>query len=58
VPSDWNHGRVALWLRSWVQTTFLDHGRVYLDGKIIPNVASDGTIKELSLEFHEKDTYP
>jgi Beta-galactosidase trimerisation domain len=46
VPANWNHGRVSLWLRSWDQTTFLDEGQVYLDGKIIPGVTPGGVAGE------------
>ncbi len=46
VPAAWDHGRVALWLRSWDQTTFLTTGRVYLDGKLIKDTSPDGVVGE------------
>jgi hypothetical protein len=33
VPAGWNAGRVTLWVQSWASDTFLDTGRVYLDGR-------------------------
>jgi hypothetical protein len=33
VPAAWNAGRVTLWVQSWNSDTFLDAGRVFLDGQ-------------------------
>jgi hypothetical protein len=33
VPATWNTGRVTLWVQSWNSDTFLDAGRVFLDGQ-------------------------
>ena len=33
VPAAWNAGQSALWITSWFNTTFVDNGRVWLDGR-------------------------
>jgi hypothetical protein len=35
VPSDWANGKIRLWIVSWVGSTFVDRGRVFLDGKVV-----------------------
>ncbi|CAN5421974.1 hypothetical protein BH11ARM2_BH11ARM2_31790 [soil metagenome] len=42
VPSRWTHGAVELWVQSWVSTTFLDKGRVFLDGKPLRDLDGNG----------------
>ena len=42
VPARWKTGEVDLWLQSWVDTTFVDQGRVYLDGKMVRDFKGDG----------------
>ena len=42
VPQEWDRGRVALWIRSWVSDTFLASGRVFVDGKPLGKASSDG----------------
>ena len=47
VPAHWKGGEVGLWLQSWFNTTFVDQGRVYLDGKMIRDFRPDGIMGEL-----------
>jgi len=42
VPAHWKTGTVGLWLQSWVDTTFVEQGRVYLDGKMVRDFNPDG----------------
>jgi hypothetical protein len=42
VPVDWNAGRVTLWIQSWNSDTFLDAGRVYLDGQPLGPASRSG----------------
>lgn len=42
VPAEWAGGSVSLWLQSWSGTTFLDRGRVYLDGELVRDFNADG----------------
>jgi hypothetical protein len=42
VPADWNHGRIILWMRSWVGETFIGKGRIFLDGKLISDNNTGG----------------
>ena len=42
VPAEWNTGRIALWIQSWNSDTFLDAGRVYLDGQPLGPAARGG----------------
>ncbi|HEY3417114.1 MAG TPA: hypothetical protein VGM23_09550, partial [Armatimonadota bacterium] len=42
VPAAWNKGRVEFWLTSYFSTTFVDEGRVYIDGKMIRDFNSGG----------------
>ena len=35
VPPTWNNGRIGVWVQSFFSTTFVDKGRVFLDGKMI-----------------------
>jgi len=41
VPAGWNAGRVLLSIQCWNGSTFVDGGRVYLDGKLVSN-STDG----------------
>ena len=41
VPANWTNGRIALWLQSFFNTTFLDRGRVFLDGELIRDWSAD-----------------
>lgn len=53
VPAHWKTGRVALWVRTSGGTTYVDRGRVYIDGKVayerlgdgIPGMEFDGLLK-------------
>jgi hypothetical protein len=53
VPAHWNSGRVALWVRTDGGTTYVESGRVYIDGKVayeklgdgIPGMEFDGLLK-------------
>jgi hypothetical protein len=69
VPANWNHGKVALWLCSWNDTTFLGTGQVYLDGKMILKASANGimgnevdgalqagTTHQLAVEISDKNT--
>ena len=42
VPENWDHGRVALWIRSWDGDTFMGHAKVYLDGKLLKDCGTGG----------------
>lgn len=42
VPAHWKTGQVGLWLQSWTDTTFVEQGRVYLDGKMVRDFQGDG----------------
>jgi len=42
VPKKWKAGEVALWIQSWTGTTFVDRGRVYVDGRVIRDFDPDG----------------
>jgi hypothetical protein len=42
VPSEWNHGLVTLWIQSWNGGTFMDKGRVFLDGKLLQDTSTNG----------------
>ena len=46
VPTEWTSGRVALWYQAWVGTTFLDRGRVFLDGQMIRDFSAIGIMDE------------
>ena len=47
VPAHWKGGEVGLWLQSWFNTTFIDQGRVYLDGKMIRDFRAEGITGDL-----------
>lgn len=42
VPQHWQAGKVLLWLKSWHRSTFMDKGRVYLDGKPLGEAGAEG----------------
>jgi hypothetical protein len=42
VPESWDHGRVSIWIRAWDGDTFLGHGKVYLDGKLLRDCGTGG----------------
>ena len=44
VPKEWGEGDARLSLKSWVGATFIDQGRIWLDGKIISDWRPDGVI--------------
>lgn len=35
VPDTWNNGRILFWMHSWIGQTFLDHGKLILDGNVL-----------------------
>jgi hypothetical protein len=41
VPEQWNNGRVSLWMTSWWNTSFVERGRVWLDGQEVKGLSSD-----------------
>jgi len=68
VPATWSEGDIDLWIQSWQQSTFIDKGRVWLDGKLIRDwnsaglagVNPDGVLKAgtshvLAVEIEGKD---
>lgn len=42
VPCDWGGGAVELWLQSWHLGTFVNQGRVWLDGRLVRDWKADG----------------
>ena len=42
VPTHWKTGQVGLWVHSWTDTTFVDEGRVFLDGRVVRDFGRDG----------------
>jgi hypothetical protein len=44
VPAQWTHGKVTASIRSWVSGTFMDRGRVFVDGKAMGDFVADGII--------------
>ncbi|MFA6293632.1 MAG: beta-galactosidase trimerization domain-containing protein, partial [Victivallales bacterium] len=42
VPATWKDGRVDFWLQSYFNTTFMDEGRVFIDGKMIKDFSANG----------------
>jgi len=42
VPAGWAHGRVEIWMKSFFSTTFMDKGRIFLDGKPLVDWTTDG----------------
>ena len=46
VPSSWVGGRVSLWLTSWTGSSFVDRGRVLLDGREIKGDNDGAAIAE------------
>lgn len=46
IPSEWNRGRVELWLQSWYLSTFADKGRIWLDGKMVRDWNENGIAGE------------
>jgi hypothetical protein len=42
VPKNWKNGKIELWLESFFGPTFIDTGRIFLDGNIIKDWSSDG----------------
>lgn len=42
VPSSWKGGDVELWLQAWQSGTFLDQGRIWLDGTLVRDWKTDG----------------
>ena len=42
VPATWTSGRVELWLQSWSGATFMDGGRVWVDGDLVKDWNRDG----------------
>ncbi|MBI5833443.1 MAG: beta-galactosidase trimerization domain-containing protein [Armatimonadetes bacterium] len=42
VPAAWRDGEVRLWLRSFFNTTFVDQGRIWLDGTLLQDWRADG----------------
>ncbi|MDD5199075.1 MAG: hypothetical protein PHC88_04670 [Terrimicrobiaceae bacterium] len=46
VPAKWTKGRVSLWLTSWNGSSFIDKGRVWLDGREVKPMNNSGYIAE------------
>lgn len=44
VPTEWKAGRTALWMTSWYNTSFVERGRVWLDGKEVKALNADAYI--------------
>jgi hypothetical protein len=44
VPADWKDGAPSLWLKSWFSTTFVERGRIWLDGVLISDWSSEGVV--------------
>ncbi|HEY3329888.1 MAG TPA: hypothetical protein VGK19_07705 [Capsulimonadaceae bacterium] len=42
VPATWTTGRVDFWLQSWFSTTFVDKGRIWVDGDLAKDWSRDG----------------
>lgn len=60
IPPGWDRGEVTLWIKSWVGSTFVGQGRVWLDGQEIasseagviqPLDAKPGQRHELAIEI-------
>ena len=49
VPADWTDGRVSLWLTSWAGGSFIEKGRVWLDGQEVKPM-NDGAYIAISLQ--------
>lgn len=68
VPAPWTNGRIALWLQSFFNTTLLDKGRIFLDGKLVHDWSADalqgvefeslrpGTSHVLAVEIQSEST--
>lgn len=46
VPAEWTDGRVSVWLTSWFSTSFVDAGRVWLDGREVKPLNNDSYIAQ------------
>lgn len=46
IPQAWASGRVSLWIQSWFAFTFVDRGRIWLDGKLVHDWSADGVAGE------------
>lgn len=44
VPETWENGEVSLWIQSWMTDTFVDRGRIWLDGELISDWSPHGLI--------------
>ena len=44
VPPEWKEGEPSLWLQSFFNTTFMDKGRIWLDGNLISNWSPNGLV--------------
>ncbi|HEX5324024.1 MAG TPA: beta-galactosidase trimerization domain-containing protein, partial [Capsulimonadaceae bacterium] len=42
VPANWKTGRVGFWLQSWFGQTFMDKGRIWLDGALVKDWGPEG----------------
>lgn len=42
VPGQWDNGRILFWMQSWIGQTFVDRGRVELDGNVVQDWHLDG----------------
>jgi hypothetical protein len=46
VPAEWTDGRVSLWMTSWSSSSFVEKGRVWLDGQEVKPLNSGAYIAE------------
>ncbi len=44
VPADWTNGPVSLWLTSWANQSFTGKGRVWLDGREVKPLDTNGYV--------------
>jgi len=42
VPQGWRDGRIGVWVQSFFSTTFVDKGRIFLDGVMVKDWSADG----------------
>lgn len=44
VPAHWTNGEASLWLQSWNSKTFVERGRVWLDGEPVTGMGGNGLV--------------
>lgn len=42
IPEGWTNGESSLWISSWLSDTFVNEGRIWLDGKLIRDFSPEG----------------